>query len=144
MTRIKESVAVVIRNAGGEFLVAQRPDDPADPLAGVWGFPAVTRRDGETARAAAQRIGPLKLGVRLSVGAKLGERTADRGDHVLRLADYEAAIVDGVPVVPQSGGSVTQYAAVRFTDDPQVLREAAQRGSLCAQIFLNAAGQAWH
>jgi hypothetical protein len=110
----------------------------------VWGFPAVTRRDGETARAAAQRIGPFKLGVRLSVGAKLGERTADRGDHVLRLADFDASIVDGVPVVPQSGGSVTQYVAVRFTSDPAVLLEAARRGSLCAQIFLDAAGQAWH
>jgi 8-oxo-dGTP diphosphatase len=143
MTRIKESVAVVIRNARGEFLVAQRPDDPADPLAGVWGFPAVTRRDGETARAAAQRIGPLKLGVALSVGARLGERTADRGDHVLRLADYEASIVEGTPVVPQSGGSVTHYVAVRFTDDPAVLLEAARRGSLCAQIFLDAAGGDW-
>lgn len=141
MTRIKESVAVVIRNSRGEFLVAQRPDDPADPLAGVWGFPAVTRRDGETARAAAQRIGPLKLGVALSVGAKLGERTADRGDHLLRLADYEASIVEGTPVVPQSGGSVTQYVAVRFTSDPAVLVEAARRGSLCAQIFLDAAGR---
>jgi 8-oxo-dGTP diphosphatase len=143
MTRIKESVAVVIRNARGEFLVAQRPDDPADPLAGVWGFPAVTRRDGETARAAAQRIGPLKLGVALSVGARLGERTADRGDHVLRLADYEASIVEGTPAVPQSGGSVTQYVAVRFTSDPAVLLEAARRGSLCAQIFLDAAGGDW-
>jgi hypothetical protein len=149
MTRIKESVAVVIRNTSGEFLVAQRPDDPADPLAGVWGFPAVTRRDGETARAAAQRIGPLKLGVVLSVGAKLGEQTADRGDHVLRLTDYEASIVEGTPVVPQSGGSateygtVTQYVAVRFTSDPAVLLEASRRGSLCAQIFLAAAGGDW-
>lgn len=143
MTRIKESVAVVIRNARGEFLVTQRPDDAADPLAGLWGFPAVTRRDGETGRAAAQRIGPLKLGVTLAVGAKLGERTASRGDHVLRLADYEAAIVDGTPVVPQPGSSVTQYVACRFTSDPAVLAEAARHGSLCAQIFLDAAGRGW-
>ena len=144
MTRVKESVAVVIRNTSGEFLVTQRPDDPADPLAGVWGFPAVTRRDGETARAAAHRIGPLKLGVALSVGARLGERSADRGDHVLRLADYEASVVDGSPVVPQPGGSGTQYVACRFTSDPQVLLEAADKGSLCAQIFLDAAGLDWH
>jgi len=143
MTHIKESVAVVIRNARGEFLVTQRPDDPADPLAGLWGFPAVTRRDGEPGRAAAQRIGPLKLGVTLSVGAKLGERTADRGDHVLRLADYEASIVAGTPVVPQPGGSVTQYVACRFTSDPAVLAEAARHGSLCAQIFLDTAGRNW-
>jgi hypothetical protein len=150
MTRIKESVAVVIRNARGEFLVVRRPDDPADPLAGLWGFPAVTRRDGEIARVAAQRIGPLKLGVTLSVGAKLGERTADRGGQVLRLADYEASILDGVPVVPQPGGpmtedsTVTQYVACQFISDPQVLLEAARKGSLCAQIFLDAVGSAWH
>lgn len=143
MTRIKESVAVVIRNAGGEFLVTRRPDDPADPLAGLWGFPAVTRHDDESGRAAAQRIGPLKLGVMLSIGAKLGERTADRGDHLLRLADYEASIIDGTPVVPQPGGSVTQYVACRFISDPAVLAEAARRGSLCAQIFFDAAGRDW-
>ena len=149
MTRIKESVAVVIRNARGEFLVTLRPDDPADPLAGVWGLPAVTLRDGESARAAARRIGPLKLGVRLSVGAKLGELTADRGDYVLRLADYDASIVNGTPVVPQPGGlmtedsTVTQYVACRFTSDPAVLAEAARRGSLCAQIFLDVAGWDW-
>lgn len=141
MTRTKESVAVVVRNASGEFLVTRRPDDPADPLAGLWGFPAVTRRDGETARAAAHRIGPLKLGVALSVGARLGERTADRGDHVLRLADYEASIVDGTPVVPQPDDTVTQYVACRFTSDPADLLEAARRGSLCAQIFLDVAGR---
>jgi hypothetical protein len=144
MTRIKESVAVVIHNARGEFLMTRRPDDPADPLAGLWGFPAVTRHDGETGRAAAQRIGPLKLGVTLSVGARLGERTADRGDYVLRLADYEAVIVDGTPVVPQPGGSVTQYVACTFTSDAAVLLEAARRGSLCAQVFLDAAGRDWH
>jgi hypothetical protein len=143
MRRTKESVAVVIRNADGEFLVTQRPDDPADPLAGMWGLPAVTRRDGETGRAAAHRIGPLKLGVTLSVGAKIGERTADRGDHVLRLADYEASIVEGAPAVPQPGGAVTQYVAFRFTGDPAVLLEAARRGSVCAQIFLDASGRGW-
>ena len=53
MTRIKESVAVVIHNARGEFLVTRRPADPADPLAGLWGFPAVTRRAASTLPAAA-------------------------------------------------------------------------------------------
>lgn len=144
MKPVKQSVAVVIRTGTGEFLVVRRPDDPADPLARVWGLPAVTRREGEAGRAAAQRIGPLKLGVTLSVGAKIGERTADRGDHVLRLADYEASIVGGAPVVPQPDGSVTQYVACLFTGDPAVLAEAARRGSLCAQIFLGAAGLDWH
>lgn len=143
MKAVKESVAVVIRNEAGEFLITWRPADPRDPLAGVWGLPAVTRSPGETELAAAQRIGPLKLGVRLCIGDRLGERTADRGDHVLRLADYEASIVAGVPVVPQADDSVTQYVACRFSSDPAVLVEAARRGSLCSRIFLDAIGRDW-
>jgi hypothetical protein len=143
MKRVKESVAVVIRNGAGEFLVTQRPDDPADELAGMWGFPAVTRRRGETEQAAARRIGPLKLGVTLAVGARLGEQADDRGEYLLRLTDYEASIVDGTPSVPQSDGTVTQYVACTFTSDPAVLVTAARRGSVCARIFLEALGRTW-
>jgi len=143
MSRVKESVAVVIRNGAGQFLVTRRPDDPDDPLAGVWGFLAVTRRPGETERAAAARIGPLKLGVTLSVGERLGARIADRGTYVLRLTDYEASIVHGTPSVPQPDCSVTQYVACEFAGDPAVLFAAARRGSACAQIYLAATGRDW-
>jgi 8-oxo-dGTP diphosphatase len=143
MKRVKESVAVVIRNGAGEFLVTRRPDDPGDALAGAWGFPAVTRRTDEPERAAAARIGPLKLGVTLSVGAKLGERADDRGEYLLRLSDYDASIVDGTPLVPQPDDSVTQYVACAFTSDPAVLCAAARRGSVCAQIFLEAIRYEW-
>ena len=143
MKRVKESVAVVVRNRAGEFLVTRRPDDPADELAGVWGLPAVTRRSGEAERPAAERIGPLKLGVTLSIGARLGERDDDRGQYLLRLADYEASIVRGTPTVPQSDDSVTQYVACEFTSDPAVLVAAARRGSACARIFLEAIGRDW-
>jgi 8-oxo-dGTP diphosphatase len=144
MKPVKESVAVVVSNSCGEFLVTRRPDDPADELAGLWGLPAVTRRAGEDERAAAERIGPLKLGVTLAVGAKLGARTADRPDHVLRLAAYEASIVAGAPVVPQLDHSVTQYIACQFTDEPAVLVAAARRGSVCSQVFLESIGRDWH
>ncbi|MBO0823146.1 MAG: NUDIX domain-containing protein [Actinobacteria bacterium] len=140
MKSVKRSVAVVIRNAGGEFLVTQRPDDPADPLAGLWGFPAATARTGEDERAAAERIGPLKLGVTLIVGQRIGDLAVDRGDYLLRLTDYEAAIANGTPAVPQPDSSVTQYIACEFTSDPGVLVPAAKRGSLCAQIFLRTIG----
>jgi len=43
--------------AGGEFLIVRRPDDPDDPLAGVWGLPAITLLDGEDERAAVARAG---------------------------------------------------------------------------------------
>jgi uncharacterized protein len=146
MKPVKRSVAVVVRRsqdpadggtpADGEFLIVRRPDDPGDPLAGVWGLPAVTLRDGEDERAAVVRAGRVKLGVELAAGARIGEKTADRDGYVLRLADYEATILDGVPAVPQPDESMTQYTACRYTADLGTLAEAAARGSLCAQLFL--------
>ena len=35
----KHSVAVVVRGDDGTFLTVRRPDDPEDPLAGLWGCP---------------------------------------------------------------------------------------------------------
>jgi predicted TIM-barrel fold metal-dependent hydrolase len=138
----KHSVAVVVRDADGSFLVVRRPRDAADPLAGLWGLPAITLRDGEDERAAAVRAGRAKLGVDLAVGRKLGEATADRGSHLLRLSDYEATVLAGTPRVPQPGTAMTQYEAAMFTDDPSVLGEAAAKGSLCARIFLEATASA--
>jgi hypothetical protein len=135
MKPTKRSVAVVVRKAGA-FLIVRRPDDPEDLLAGIWGLPAVTLRDGEDEQAAVVRAGRVKLGVELAVGARLGEKTADRGGYLLRLADYEATVLHGVPAVPQPDHSMTQYTACRYTTDPATLAEAAARGSLCAQVFL--------
>jgi predicted TIM-barrel fold metal-dependent hydrolase len=137
MAMIKRSVAVVVRGPeAGTFLVVKRPDDPGDPLAGVWGLPAVTLTDGEDERAAVVRVGWGKLGVELAPGRRLGQASADRGDYQLDLADYEATLVGGTPSVPQSDASVTQYVEWRYAADPAVLAEAAARGSLCARIFL--------
>ena len=137
MKPVKRSVAVVVRRAAdGAFLVVRRPDDPDDPLAGLWGLPAITLLDGEDERSAVVRAGRVKLGVELSAGERIGEKTADRGGHVLRLADYAATIVAGDLAVPQPDASMTQYTAARFTDDPGALARAAARGSLCAQVFL--------
>jgi uncharacterized protein len=142
MKPAKHSVAVVVRGANGTFLVVRRPADPDDPLAGLWGLPAITLRDGEDERAAVVRAGRAKLGLDLAVGAKVGEATADRGSQELRLSDYEATVVAGTPAVPQPDTSMTQYVACMFTDDPGVLRDAAAKGSLCARIFLDATARA--
>jgi 8-oxo-dGTP diphosphatase len=137
MKSVKRSVAVVVRRpADGAFLVVRRPDDPDDPLAGLWGLPAITLLDGEDERSAVMRAGRVKLGVVLSVGERIGEKTADRGGRVLRLAGYAATITAGDLAVPQPDASMTQYTAARFTSDPGALAAAAARGSLCAQVFL--------
>ena len=134
---LKHSVAVVVRGPGdGTFLVVQRPDDPADPLAGAWGFPAVTLADGEDELAGVARAGRAKMGVELRATRKIGEAEGIQGGTALRLAEYEAVITAGEPSVPQPDASVTQYTAWRYTADPGDLAEAASRGSLCARLFL--------
>jgi len=114
----------------------RRPDDPADPLAGVWGFPAVTLADGEDELSAVIRAGRDKLGVELTPGQRIGAATADRGEYLLFLADYEATIAHGTPAVPQPDTSVTQYAGWRYTTDPADVAAAAAKGSVCSQLFL--------
>ena len=110
---------------------------PAIRSAGCLGAAyAVTLLDGEDERAGVVRAGRVKLGVELAAGARIGEKSADRGGYVLHLADYEATVLGGVPVVPQPDDSMTQYTACRYTRDPGTLAEAAARGSLCAQVFL--------
>lgn len=138
----KHSVAVVVHGDDGTFLAVRRPDDPEDPLSGLWGLPAVTLADGEDELSGVIRAGRAKLGVELAAGRKIGEKAADRGEYVLFLSDYEAAITSGTPSVPQPDNSMTQYAEFAFTDDPQLLTEAAEAGSLCAQIFLEHAAAA--
>jgi len=133
---VKHSVALVVRDEEGRFLVVRRPDDPQDPLAGVWGLPAITLRDGEDEHAAAERAGREKLGVTLTVGRKIGEKSVGRGSYALCLSDYEAVITRGTPTVPQPGDGVTQYTECLFTSEPALLAEAAGKGSVCAQIFL--------
>jgi ADP-ribose pyrophosphatase YjhB (NUDIX family) len=138
MDPIKHSVAVAVRGPeAGTFLLVRRPDDPDDPLAGVWGLPAVTLAPGEGELDGVARAGRAKLGVRLTATRRIGTTTGIQNGTALRLTEYEAVIAgDGTPVVPQGDSSVTQYTACRYSADPGELGEAASRGSLCARLFL--------
>jgi 8-oxo-dGTP diphosphatase len=144
MKPTKNSVAVVIRNEKGEFLVVKRPDDEPGALAGVWGFPAITLKDGESEQEGVLRTGQVKLGAQLRVIEKLGDKTADRGEYTLHLSDFTAELVeDDLPSVPQADTSMTQYTDLKYTNDSQVLFPAAQKGSLCSQIYLQSLGLTW-
>ena len=144
MKPTKESVAAVIRNETGQFLIVKRdPDDPTDKLAGVWGFPAATLKEGESEADALKRIGTSKLGVTLKPKQKIGDQEAERESFTLHLTDYEAEIIDGTPVVPQSDNSVSQYVEWKFTNDPSELVPATKLGSLCSRVFLNSVNVRW-
>lgn len=139
----KHAVSLVIKDEKDNFLVVKRPDDPNDDLGGVWGFPAVTLKDGESEVEGANRVADSKLGIKITLGKRLGESTHDRPNYELTLADYEATVADGTPTAPQADTSVTQYAECKFTDDHTILYAAARKGSQCTQIFLESIGADW-
>lgn len=138
---VKCSVAAVVRSAGhaGAFLAVQRPPDD-DRLPDVWGLPAVTLQPGELPEAAVRRLGIEKLGVPLRATRFVGIRAADRHDYLLILMDLEAEVLSGEPNVLAAESDATVYVDQRWTTDATLLVEAAQRGSVCSRILLDAEG----
>ena len=143
MKDIKNSVALVVKQ-NDKFMIVQRPDDANDPLANVWGFPAITLKPEEAEIEAVSRAAKDKLGVEVNILRKIGDKTADRGTYILHLSDYEVSIVDGMtPRVPQADTSMTQYTGLKYVDDPTLLFDAARKQSLCSQVYLESINVEW-
>jgi 8-oxo-dGTP diphosphatase len=140
--RIRYSVAMVIRDADGRFLAIKRADDD-ESLPGVWGLPAASLRAGETDTDAVIRAGREKLGVEVKVLRRIGTDRIDRESYALQLSDYEVGVASGELAVPQPDRTVSQYVALRYTADLDLLVRAARRGSLCSRIFLDSEGHSW-
>ncbi|HSK17517.1 MAG TPA: NUDIX domain-containing protein [Longimicrobiales bacterium] len=146
--RLKRSVAVVIRHhvRPDSVLLVQRPDDDED-LPGVWGLPAASLMDGESALDAALRAGREKLGVILDVLDVLNEGAHLRETYRLEMQLLHARILSGAPRVDAAleergaGGAAvpgtTRYQAWRWGVITE-LREAAELGSLCSRLALEA------
>eukprot|EP00755_Sulcionema_specki_P008491 Sspe_Gene.41094::Locus_19865_Transcript_1_1_Confidence_1.000_Length_726::g.41094::m.41094 len=137
---LRYAVAFVIRNpvAPDEVLTVKRPYN--DDLPGVVGLPATTVSSRhEEFRSAVRRGGREKLGVALEPGRFLGRGSTKREKYILYMEEYEATLVNatiGDVKVPQPAGKGTQYLEWRW-NKPNALRPAAERGSLCSQIFLS-------
>lgn len=143
MKPVKTAVSLVIKDNEDRFLVVKRPNNPNDEIAGVWGFPAVTLQEGESEIDGCRRIGKTKLGVEIELSKRIGDGQDERKDYHLHLTDYEAKITKGIPTVPQSDATVTQYEACKFTDNASLLYPAARKGSVCTQVFLKSIGKNW-
>jgi hypothetical protein len=52
--------------------------------------------------------------------------------------DIEASLIEGEPDVRSASTRLTRYLDQQWTDSVELLREAADLGSLCCQIFLEA------
>jgi 8-oxo-dGTP diphosphatase len=135
---IRCSVAAVVRReAGGPLLAVRRPLDD-DSLPGVWGLPAVTLKEGELPEEGLRRLGAEKLKVELEPSRFIGIKAAERDTYQLILMDIEAIVVSGEPDVLSATTPSTRYIDQRWVDDLETFVEAARRGSLCAQVLLDA------
>ncbi len=135
---IKESVAFYALNEAGQFLAVKRAKDD-ESLPGVWGLVGGSLKDGEAPEDTVRRAALQKLGVAVVIKDYTGDDTIDRGNYILHLREYEVELQDE-PKVPQLDASVSQYEELQFSSSPELLREAANKGSLCSRIFLRNRG----
>ena len=121
------------------WLTVRRPDDDPD-LPGVWGLPAGSHAEGETAEDLVRRIGREKLGVETVDLGPLSDGCVDRDGYRLSMRLRAARIQSGDPRVPQPVPGVTQYSAWRWQAST-ALRDGAERGSLCCRLALDMASE---
>jgi ADP-ribose pyrophosphatase YjhB (NUDIX family) len=137
--RTAVSVAVFEDETRARVLAVRRPDDPGEDFAGMWGLPAATVREGETPEAAVARLGRDKLGLTLQIVRPLAEGAQARADGALHMLLFEALALDWPPrLAPATDPGSTHYTGWAWlTSD--LLLPAADAGSLCVRLFLEAA-----
>jgi len=141
---LRRAVAAVVRRDDGLVLAVRRPDEPGEELPGVWGLPAATLREGESPEEGLRRLGREKLGVELTPLRPLaqGEQQrpfgGTRKDYTLHMTVYGASLASE-PKLPArtAGAAVTLYDALDWLP-ADALREAAEKGSLCCRLLLEA------
>lgn len=133
MAGTERAVTVAVTRADGLVLAVQRPDEPGEELPGVWGLPATTLLDGESPEGGVRRLGREKLGVDLTPVRALAEGEQQRPDYTLQMTVYEASMA-GEPAL-QRAPSGTSYDALDWLP-PASFRDAAERGSLCCELYL--------
>ena len=141
MKPVKYAIALAIHNNYQEVFVVLRSKDEKT-LPNVWGLPASMLKEKETFEDAVIRTGHDKLGVELKIIKLIGESEIERDDFILHMKEYEVKIVKGEPAVPQPVLGVTQYQAGKWSDQ-EILKEAAQKGSLCSRLYLSYKKQDW-
>ena len=142
---VKQSVSVAIRSVaadGRERVVAVlRPEVFGDPLGGLWGLPAASLREGETPDDAVARVLRDKLGLEtLNDIKRINEGRHDQDGYTQTMTVYAVAWDVAAPLAislpaPSVDATVTMYRDWRWVE-PEELREAAERGSLCTRLYL--------
>ena len=136
------AVALAVRQPGGDgVLGVLRPEDPGDPLAGVWGLPAASvggpQRTPEALEEAVRHMAGRKLGLALTAVREVASGREERPGGALSMTLFETRSA-GEPTLPDAAsadGGATLYAAWRWMRMPDFL-PAAKRGSLCTRLLL--------
>jgi len=132
----KLSVTYVIYNDNrSKILLVKRPHND-NSLPNIWGLPAGSLMKNESFEACVIRSGKEKLGVQLKPLELSNEGQIEREDYIIHMKEYEVKITNGTPKVPQHVFGITQYQDWKWAE-PKLLREAAKKGSLCAQLYLS-------
>lgn len=138
------AVAVVLVNPRNkaEVLAVKRPADD-DALPNVWGLPAVMVKGGELPQDAVKRLGVEKLSTEIKETTFLGIKTGERDTYHLILMDIQAELIGPEPSVAAASTTGTKYVDQQWVSDHSIFKDAAAKGSLCSQIFLESKGIEW-
>jgi ADP-ribose pyrophosphatase YjhB (NUDIX family) len=136
---IKYAVFFVIYNANdaSQILIVKRPPDDEN-LPNVWGLPASSLSKDQSFHEALIKAGKIKLGVTLKPKEFIGRGNIQRQSYTLYGEEYVAEIVEGEPLVPQPEGNYVEWKWGTADD----LVEAATKGSLCCNLYLQSLGKA--
>ena len=112
---VKRSVALAVTQGRdlSRVLLVQRPEDDEE-FPGIWGLPAGTCGPGESLRAAARKIGNLKLGGGLKLGQRLGFGKQDRNGYALEMTLYSATLDCAVTDTESAAATIPSNTASRF------------------------------
>ncbi len=142
-TRFSIAAIIVNPNNDAEVLAVKRPPND-DSLPNVWGLPAVTPVERELPEAAVKRLGIEKLSTEIESVEYVGIKYTERSTYNLILMDIQACLVGREPSVKNATTTGTKYVDQQWTSDYSIFKEAASKGSLCSQIFLESKGVAWN
>ncbi len=135
---VRRAVAAALRRDDDLVFAVKRPDEPGEELPNVWGLPAITLLEGETPEEGIQRLGALKLDVELTPLRRLVEGEQQREGYTLHMTVYDAS-PGGEPTLPRRTPDATNTLYVDAGWLPvEAFNEAAERGSLCCKLFLEA------
>jgi hypothetical protein len=85
---------------------------------------------------AVKRVGKEKLNTEIEADSFIGIKHKDRGVYNFILMDIKARLMGEEPSVVKAKTENTKYVDQKWTKNLASLKEAAVRGSLCSQIFL--------